>query len=80
MNIEFLSNLLGWCSLINLILLTASGLVLAVFRRPIVRIHSRLTGVEEFELPKLYFKYLSSYKLLTLIFNIVPYIALRLFM
>jgi hypothetical protein len=80
MTIELLTNIVGWCSVINLALIAISALVLATFRQPIIHIHSRLTGVEEFELPKLYFKYLASYKLLTLIFSVVPYIALRLSM
>jgi hypothetical protein len=78
MTIELLTNILGWCSLINLALIAVSALVLAICRQPIIHIRSRLTGVKELELPKLYFKYLASYKILTLKFNVVPYFALRL--
>ncbi|MFT5063808.1 MAG: hypothetical protein ACI91G_001179 [Gammaproteobacteria bacterium] len=53
MIIELLTNILGWCSVINLALFAISALVLAIFRKPIIHIHSRLTGVKELELPKL---------------------------
>ena len=47
-------------------------------RNQITRLHSRMFGVNENEIPALYFQYLGYYKLLILIFNLVPYIAMKI--
>lgn len=80
MTIEQLSNFLAWCTLINLAMLTVSSVALICFRKAITAIHAKLTGVDESALPAQYFRYLANYKLLVLNFNLVPYLALRLFM
>lgn len=68
----------GWASLINIVLLMVVVLALLLFRCPMAKLHGKLFGVREAELPALYFQYLANYKLLVIIFNIVPYIALKI--
>lgn len=69
---------MGWCSLINVLLLSLSTLALVVFRASIVRLHSRLFGVEEVRLNMLYLTYLGHFKLITLCFFVVPYLSLKM--
>ena len=68
----------GWATLINIVLLLIVALSITVLRCPIAKIHSKLFGMSEAELTPLYFQYLANYKLLVIIFNLVPYIALKI--
>ena len=78
MDIDTLITFFGWCSLINIAVLVLSMLVLLIFRKPIAQIHSRLFGLEPEALPPVYMHYIGSYKLLILMFNLVPYVSLQL--
>jgi hypothetical protein len=76
--IEMITEFLGWCSVVNIALLFLSIIMLVVMRGWIVRIHAKLSGVSEADLPTIYLQFLGNYKLFILMFNLVPYIALRL--
>ena len=78
MDINTLTTFLGWCSVINIALLTLSTLALMGLRKAIATIHARMFGVESSALPIVYMQYLAHYKILILVFNLVPYIALKL--
>ncbi len=77
MTIEQLTTFFAWNSAINIAFLLFAALALAVFRGWAMGIHSAMTGVAQEDLPKLYFQYLSAYKVLTLVFCVVPYLVLR---
>jgi hypothetical protein len=76
--IEMITELLGWCSVVNIAMLFLSSILLIVMRGWITKIHAKLSGVSEDDLPSIYLHFLGNYKLLILMFNLVPYIALRL--
>lgn len=78
MNINELTMFFGWCTLINMVVLSVSTIFLTVFRDFVIGTHSKLMGIEASELPMLYFKYLANYKVVVIVFNLAPYIALRL--
>ena len=77
-DLEVLTAIFGWCAVINIALLLFSSLWVTVFREFTKRLHSTLMQVDASELNAYYFQYLGNYKLLILVLNIVPYIALRL--
>ena len=77
-SIEVTTEFLGWCTVINISLLVLSTIMLTFMRSWIVSFHARMSGVDEADLPKIYFEYLGNYKILIFVFNIVPYFALRL--
>lgn len=77
-DLDVLTAIFGWCAVINIALLLFSSLWVTVFREFTKRLHSTLMQVDASELNAYYFQYLGNYKLLILVFNIVPYIALRL--
>ena len=68
---------LGWASLINIGLLLFSTLMVVLCRDWAVGIHSKMFNLDPAMVPKMYFEYLGQYKVLVLVFNVVPYIALR---
>ena len=78
MNLEQITAMFGWMSVIHIAFLSFTSIVLIFGRKPIARLHSNLTGVAEAELPKLYFNYLGHYKIFSICTAIAPYIALRL--
>lgn len=74
---EALIQFFGWSSVINITLLVITGLAITLLRKPISKIHTMFSGVDETELYKSYFNYIAFYKILIIVFNIVPYIALK---
>ena len=76
--IDTLTTFLGWCSVINIGVLVLSTIILIIMREPVSSIHSRLFGLNQAELPATYFQYLGNYKVAIFIFNLVPYIALKI--
>lgn len=78
MTLETLTAVFAWMTTYNLILLLFSSVMIMGFRKPIVQLHGRLTGLGEAELNSLYFRFLAYYKLGLILFNLVPYLALRM--
>ncbi|MCU7555951.1 hypothetical protein OCL06_15280 [Alteromonas sp. ASW11-19] len=73
-----LSSFFGWMSVINIGILSVMGLAITLGRRQIASIHHALFNLSQPELYLLYFKFLAAYKLLTLFFCVVPWLALQL--
>ncbi len=76
MTIEQMTHFFGWCLLINSVVLLITTVGFKLARKKVVDIHSQMFGVESSELSKIYFKYLANYKLLVIVFNLVPFITL----
>lgn len=78
MTLSTLTSVFGWMSVINIALLIFSSLMLLGFRAPIIRIHQAITDLSEDQLRQAYLYFLAFFKLLIIVFNLVPYIALTL--
>ena len=78
MALDTLLSVFGWMSVINIGLLIVSTIMLTLFRAPIIRIHQAITGLDEAQLKQAYLNFIAYFKLLIIIFNLVPYIALKL--
>jgi hypothetical protein len=78
MTVEQIAQLLAWSTAINLGLLVFSSVFLILLRAPITKIHSKMFQLSDEDLSRAYFQYLAQYKILILVFNLVPYIALRI--
>lgn len=78
MNLETLREFLGWCTVINfgILLLSTAGILGA--RKAVARLHGRMFGMMEADLSRIYFQYLSFYKVLVLALNFAPWLALRI--
>ncbi len=76
--INTLTTFLGWCSVINIAVLMVSVIVLMVMSKPVANIHSKLFGINSSSLPPIYMQYIGHYKIMIIIFNLVPYIALKI--
>ena len=78
MTINELTTFLGWCSILNIVLLTFSAVLLVFFIERIAQIHAGMFTIDQAEIHKMYFQYLANYKIATLIFNIIPYFSLKI--
>ena len=78
MNLEQLTEFMGWCLLVNGGLFLFSSLGLMFFREQAASLHSKIFDLEVEEIKKLYFNYLAFYKIIFICFNLVPYIALKI--
>lgn len=78
MTIEMMRAVLGWCSVINIGLLMFSSILLIAVRGAASRIHGKMFNLDEKYLSQAYFQYLAQYKIAIIVFNIVPYFALRI--
>ena len=73
-----LTEFFGWASIINISFLFLAALSLVLMRDFIVSIHSKLLNISKEELPTLYFNYLANYKVVSLVFFLIPYISLKI--
>ncbi len=78
MALDTLTSLFGWMSVINIGLLIVSTIMLTLFRAPIIRLHKTITGLDEAHLKQAYLNFIAYFKLLIIVFNLIPYIALKL--
>lgn len=62
-DINNLTTFFGWCSIINLGILLFSTIILSAFKKPISKIHSKVFGINQDDIPLIYFQYLGSYKI-----------------
>ncbi len=76
--ISQLTELLGWASVINIVYLLLATVILMFMRGTISSIHSKMFDLEKKELGSKYFDFLSVYKIVTLVFIVAPYIALKI--
>jgi len=77
-DISTITTFFAWCSVINIGLLAYSTIMLTLFREPLKRMHGKLFGVDSGSLEASYVTFLGNYKLAILMFNLVPYFALKL--
>jgi hypothetical protein len=73
-----LTKILAWSTLINLSLLALTTLVLVIGKSFLFDMQERLTGLNKSQLQLTFYQFLAFYKVLIIVFNLVPYLALRL--
>ena len=73
-----LTELLGWASIINISYLLLAYVITIFMRDTIISIHSKMLDIDKKELNSKYFDFLSIYKIVTLVFFVAPYIALKI--
>jgi hypothetical protein len=78
MTIEQITHLLGWSAILNYGILILSTIMLVACKGFVVRTHQKFFKLSEEDLNRAYFQYLAQFKILVIVFNIVPYLALRI--
>jgi len=75
---EKLIHFFGWCTAINIGILFISTIFIAALREPISHLHAMMFGLSEVDVLRAYFQYLGQFKIAVIVFNLVPYIALKI--
>jgi len=76
--IELLTEFFGWCFVVNSVILSFTTLAFYLGRRWIPKLHAGLFSLQEETVKASHFSFLANYKLITLAFSLVPYIALKI--
>jgi hypothetical protein len=76
-SLETLTVVLGWSTVINLVMLAFTAIMVMAMREWMVRMHARMFGVSEVDLPRMYFQYMAQYQIAIFVLNLAPYIALK---
>lgn len=76
MTIELLRELFGWCAVINVALMLWWFLFVTLAPDFIFRIHSKMFHVSKDQLAVIHYVGILIYKLIVLVFILIPYIAL----
>ena len=77
MSLKTLKTFFFWMTVINFLILVISTCGVVALTQEMKVIHSQMFQVPSDELSQIYLEYLAWYKLLWMIFNLVPYISLR---
>jgi len=77
-SVQTVTQVLGWCTVLNMGMLMFASLVLIVAGEHIKKIHAGMFGLSEDDLSRAYFQYLAQYKIAIFVFNLAPYVALKL--
>lgn len=72
-----LTEFLGWAAVINLAYLVLASLIIAFMGDTLASVHRSFFKLGETPLEAKYFDFLSQYKIMTLVFFVAPYVALK---
>ena len=78
MNTEILSGFLLWCAIINYGLLIVWFLAFLLARDWIFRMHGKIYRISDAQFNAINYAGIAFYKILILVFSLIPYIALRI--
>ena len=78
MVIELAQEILGWCSLINVALLLIWFLFIVFAHDWMFRIHTRWFKLSSEKFDAIHYAGIGLFKMTIVIFNVVPYLALRI--
>lgn len=78
MTLAQITALFKWMTIINVSLLVLSSVLVMLLKNIVCSIHAKLFGLTEAKAAMAVYCYLGMFKIMVIIFNIVPYIALLL--
>ncbi len=78
MTATMFTSFLGWSLVINTGILMFTACFVMLGRGYAVKIHGRIFGLSEEKLTLQYFQYLAIYKIFVLVFNLTPYLAMKI--
>lgn len=78
MTIYEIRAMLGWCTLINLGLMIFSYLFICAARAWVYKVHSKWMPITEEQFNGLIYGIFGIYKILIIVFNFVPWLALNI--
>lgn len=80
MDMHSFTAFLGWCTVINIGVIVLVVILMATMKHCVSGLHCKLFGVNQPDMLVEYARWTGNYKLLVLVFNLVPYAALKVMM
>ena len=77
-DLQTMTTFLGWCAVLNIGLLLFAAIWLIVFRDFTKNIQSVILDVDEGILDAVYIQFMGNMKITVIVFNVVPYLALKI--
>ena len=78
MNLELTTAMLGWCTLINFGLLIWWLLFVVLAHDWTFRVHTKWFKISPEQFDVIHYSLMGAFKLVVIVFNLVPYLALRI--
>ena len=78
MEMAVLTAIFGWMLVINIVVYTLAAVVIIFARDFASNLEARITGIPAEKWPDIFINYLSHYKIAIMMFNLAPYMALRI--
>ena len=78
MNLDQLTAFFKWMTMINIGLLLLSSVLMVILKNVVCKMHGQLFGIREESVALVAYGYLGLYRVLVLVFNIVPFVSLLL--
>jgi len=78
MTVEFVRQVLAWCSLFNLIILMVWFLGFRMAGEGMYRVHSKWFAISKETFDAIHYAGMTFFKLTFVVFNLVPYLVLRM--
>ena len=76
MDMELLKEFFKWCTILNIVLYMYVALLIAFMSDWIFKVHSKLFSLERGEFNTVLYSFLGLYKIIIIVFNLVPYLVL----
>ena len=80
MTLEVFTSFLAWCTLVNLVFLLIWFFFLTAGGGWVRRMHGKWFALSDTEFAAIHYKAIAYFKLLWVMFNLTPYLVLRLFL
>lgn len=76
MILDQLTELFKWMTIINVGVFLVSAVLTITFRDFVCKMHGLIFGIDKEEVPMVLYKYLGTYRIFILTFNLIPYVSL----
>lgn len=76
MNIDQTTEFFKWLTIINVVLFVLNVILILILRRIICKMHGKMFGLSEENISIVLYGWLGLYKVMIVVFNIVPFVAL----
>ena len=76
MNIEHVTEFFKWATILNVSLFMINAVLIILMRKILCKTHGKLFGISEENISIITYSWLGLYKIMILVFNIVPFVTL----
>ena len=77
-SVETFRKFFGWCTVINFGIFLFTAVAILLMRDWMSELHGSMFGMDQEDVLESYFAYLANFKIVIIVFNLVPYLSLRM--